>query len=35
MLGGLDWNGLPWVVEILGIEDVAGLIADLIVIRDR
>jgi hypothetical protein len=34
MLGGLDWAGLPIVADILGIEDVDGLIRDLITIRE-
>jgi len=35
MLGGLDWAGLPIVVDILGIRDVEMLIVQLNTIRDR
>lgn len=35
MLGGLDWAGLPIVVDILGIRDVETLIVQLNTIRDR
>lgn len=34
MLGGLDWAGLPIVVELLGVTDVEGFILRLIAIRD-
>jgi hypothetical protein len=33
LLGGLDWNGLPVVAEMLGIEDVDQLVRDLVTIR--
>lgn len=35
MLGGLDWAGLPIIAEILGIEDLEMLVAQLIVLRDH
>lgn len=31
---GIDWDAIPYFVEIHGIEDVEALILDLIVIRD-
>lgn len=31
---GIDWNGLPYFVEMFGIDDVEGLINDLLTIRD-
>lgn len=34
MLGGLDWNGLPVVAEVLGIDDVEWLVYQLITLRD-
>lgn len=34
MLGGLDWQGLHTVAELLGVQDIEALIADLIVIRE-
>jgi hypothetical protein len=34
MLGGLDWSGLPLVAEVLGIEDIEMLVAQLVVIRE-
>ena len=33
-MGGLDWQALPVVAEMLGVQDIEGLIADLTVIRD-
>jgi hypothetical protein len=33
-MGGLDWAALPVVVEMLGVNDIEGLITDLTVIRD-
>lgn len=36
MLGGkVDWVGLELVAEVLGIQDIEALIADLLTIRDR
>lgn len=35
VMGGLDWNALPVVVEMLGIGDVEMLIAQLCVMRDE
>ena len=34
LLGGLDWQGLPVVAEMLGVEDVELLIHQLTAIRD-
>ena len=34
-MGGLNWAALDWVIEVLGIEDVEGLIGDLVVLRDK
>ena len=34
-MGGLDWAGLPIVVEMLGISDPEQLIAHLVAIRDH
>ena len=34
-MGGLDWSALPIVVEMLGIEDVDGLVRRLVVIREH
>jgi hypothetical protein len=31
--GGLDWSGLPLAMGFLGIEDVEGLMNDLMVIK--
>lgn len=33
LLGGLDWQGIPMVAELLGIEDVEWLVDQLTVIR--
>lgn len=33
-MGGLDWQALPIVVEILGITDIETFITQLIAIRD-
>lgn len=33
-MGGLDWAALPVVAGMLGVDDVEGLIADLVTIRD-
>jgi hypothetical protein len=34
LLGGIDWNGLPLVCEMFGIEDVEQLVRDLVTVRD-
>lgn len=34
-MGGLDWQGLPIVAEVLGIEDLETLVAQLCAIRNR
>lgn len=35
LLGGmLDWMGVDWVAAYLGIDDVDGLVRDLILLRD-
>lgn len=34
LMGGLDWTALPVVAEMLGIDDVERLIAQLEAIRD-
>lgn len=33
MMAGLDWQALPIIAEILGIEDVEGLVLDLLTMR--
>lgn len=33
-MGGLDWNGLPVVCEMLGIDDPQRLIVQLATLRD-
>lgn len=33
-MGGIDWAGLPFVCDVLGIEDVETLITQLVAIRD-
>lgn len=33
-MGGIDWAALPIIAAMLGIEDIEGLIASLITIRD-
>ena len=35
MMRGLDWQALPIVVEVLGVDDVEWLIAQLMVLRDN
>jgi len=35
LLGGLNWDGLPLVVEMLGIDDVDALVRNLVTIRDK
>lgn len=32
-MGGLDWSGLPYVCELLGVQDVEQLIERLLVIK--
>ncbi len=32
---GIDWNGLPVIVDMLGIKDIEMLIYQLIVIREH
>lgn len=34
MMGGLDWNALPIVCEILGIDDMEIFIMQLLALRD-
>lgn len=35
MMGGvIDWSALPVVAEVIGINDIESLIADLRIIRD-
>lgn len=33
-MGGLDWQALPIVAEMIGFEDIDVLIAQLVVLRD-
>ncbi len=33
-MGGLDWNAMDTVTELLGIRDIDALIGDLVTIRD-
>jgi len=35
MMGGLDWQALPLVIELLGIEDVDVFVTLLIALRDH
>ena len=35
MGGQIDWAGLPVVAELLGIQDVELLVAQLVLIRDQ
>lgn len=35
LLGGVEWQGIPVVAEMLGIEDVEKLVHQLIAIRDH
>jgi len=35
MMGGLNWQALPVVVELLGIDDIELLVEQLIIIRDK
>lgn len=34
IMGGLDWQALPIVAEMIGFEDIDVLIAQLVVLRD-
>jgi hypothetical protein len=34
MGGAIDWAALPVVIDLLGIKDIEGLIAQLIALRD-
>lgn len=34
MMGGLDWNALPVIADLLGVEDMELLINQLVVIRN-
>lgn len=34
-MGGIDWNALPVVAEMLGVEDVETLVSLLVQIRDK
>ena len=34
LLGGLDWQGIDWVADYLGVPDKDALVLDLIMIRD-
>jgi hypothetical protein len=34
VLGGLEWQGIETVAEILGLRDIERLVAELTVIRD-
>ena len=34
LLGGMKWEGIEAIAEVLGIEDVERLILDLVTIRD-
>jgi len=33
-MGGIDWAALPVVAEMLGVNDIEGLVTDLTAIRD-
>lgn len=35
MMAGLDWNALPVVCELIGVDDVEALLWQLLLIRDR
>jgi len=35
MLGGLEWSGVEIVAEVLGVEDIETLIAQLVALRDN
>lgn len=35
MMRGLDWAALPFVIDILDVDDVEVLVAQLIMIRDN
>jgi hypothetical protein len=32
-MGGLDWQGLPYVAAYLGVQDITGLIDRLLIIK--
>lgn len=34
LMGGIDWAGLPVVVEVLGVTDVDRLVRQLVTIRE-
>jgi hypothetical protein len=34
-MGGIDWAALPIIAELLGIEDIDGLIHNLVTLRDN
>ena len=34
-MGGIDWNALPILIDVYGIEDVDTFIDELIAIRDH
>jgi hypothetical protein len=34
-MGGIDWAGLPFVAELLGIEDIERLADDLLTIKSH
>lgn len=33
-MGGIEWDALPIIIELLGIEDVETLVRQLVAIRD-
>jgi hypothetical protein len=35
LCGGMDWNAIPFVADMLGIRDVEGLIYQMSAIRDH
>lgn len=35
MGGQIDWNALPLLAELVGVQDVEGLILDLVTIRSH
>ena len=35
LMGGMDWAALPVVVDLLGVDDVEGLVDGLAAIRDH
>jgi hypothetical protein len=34
LMGGMDWDGLPIVAELLGVDDIEQLVRQLVLIRD-